>query len=122
MCANPAGAEPKAVLPDIAAMRADAAKLIGEDAPLPRWETVQKLAHLYRCHILGLIPAVQTRVARHPVDDVPAAVARACIEEARRRLDEIEANGLDGEVKRTQRLARSVLALTDHYENLGGAA
>jgi hypothetical protein len=101
-------------------MRADAAVLLGDDM-LPRWEDVQRLAHLYRTHILHLVPEVEAGIFRQPKDDVPAAIARACIDEARRRLDEIEAIGLDGETKRTRRLARSVLALTDHWENLGGA-
>lgn len=106
--------------PDVAAMRADAAVLLGDDM-LPRWEEVQRLAHLYRRHVLQLIPAVEAGIARQTPDDVPAAVARACIDEARRRLNEIESPGLDGETKRTRRLARSVLALTDHWESLGGA-
>jgi hypothetical protein len=113
-------AEDDELPPNIADMRATAAQLLGEDAPLPRWEDVQRLAHLYRRHVLRLIPAVEAGIARRPKDDVPAAVARACIDEARRRLDEIEAPGLDGETKRTQRLARSVLALADHWESLGG--
>lgn len=103
-------------------MRAAAAEMVGEDAQLPRWETVQEFAHRYRGHIMQLIPAVEDLAACQAKDDVPANVARAGIGEARRRLDEIEAVGLVGEVKRVQRLARSVLALCDHYENLAGAA
>jgi hypothetical protein len=103
-------------------MRAAAAKMVGEETQIPRWETVQEFARLYRRDVLGLIPAVEGLIARQPKDDVPAAVARACIEEARRRLNETEANGLHGEVKRVQRLARSVIALCDHYENLDEAA
>jgi Family of unknown function (DUF6415) len=101
-------------------MRADAAVLLSEEI-LPRWEDVQRLAHLYRSHILQLIPAVEAGICRQTPDDVPAAVARACIGEARRRLGEIEAPGLDGETQRTRRLARSVVALTDHWVSLGGA-
>lgn len=101
-------------------MRGDAAVLLGDEV-LPRWEDVQRLAHLYRSHILHLISEVEAGIFRQPPDDVPAAVARACIGEARRRLDEIEAPGLDGETQRARRLARSVVALADHWESLGGA-
>lgn len=116
---SPTEATSKAAPLDVAAMRADAGVLLGTDM-LQRWEEVQRLAHLYRTHILRLIPAVEAGIARQVPDDVPAAVARACIKEARRRLDEIEAVGLDGETKRVQRLARSVVALADHWESLGG--
>lgn len=111
---------PTAAPPDIAAMRADAAQMIGEDVQLPRWETVQQSNALYYRHLLQLIPAVEYLIIRLPKDDVPAAVARAGVGEAKRRMGEIEAVGLVGEVERVQRLARSVIALCDHYENLGG--
>jgi hypothetical protein len=103
---------------DVAAMRTAAAKLFGEDAVLPRWEVVQSLAHLCRCDILLLIPAVEDLAARRPKNDVRARSALADVVEARRCLDEIEAVGLAGEVERAQRLARSVLALCDHLETL----
>ncbi|MBK3575145.1 hypothetical protein JHN63_15250 [Streptomyces sp. MBT65] len=101
-------------------MRVAVAEMVGGDAQLPRWETVQKFAHLYRGYVIRLIPAVEELIARQPKDDVPSNVARVVIDEARRRKDEIEAVGLVGEVRRVKRLARIVLALCDHYENLGG--
>jgi hypothetical protein len=110
--------------PDIATMRTAAAELLGEDAPLPRYEDVQTLTLLYRGNLMLLIPEVEIMTGRFPENDAPARVALAGIAEARRRLDEIptatEKVGLVSEVKRAQRLARSVLALCDHYENLGG--
>lgn len=110
--------------PDIATMRTAAAKLLGENAPLPRYEDVQTLTLLYRGNLMLLIPEVETLTGRLPHDDTPAKVALAGIGEARRRLDEIptatQKVGLVSEVKRAQRLARSVLALCDHYENLTG--
>jgi hypothetical protein len=105
---------------DLAAMRTATVELLGGDAVLPRWEVVQSLAHLYRRDILLLIPAVEDLAARQPKDDVRASVALAAVGEARRRLDEIEAIGLGGEVERTRRLGRSVLALCDHLEALDG--
>ncbi|MGW4563747.1 DUF6415 family natural product biosynthesis protein [Streptomyces sp. NPDC004561] len=55
-----------------------------------------------------------------PKDDGPAKVARAGVRKARRRLVEIEAAGLFGEVARVKRLARSVVSLCDHYDTLSG--
>lgn len=101
-------------------MRVAAAELLGEDAVLPRWDAVQTLAHLYRSNIMRLIPPVEDLAAQQSNDDVRARVALASVGEARRRLDEIEAIGLVGEVKRAQRLGRSVLALCDHFETLIG--
>lgn len=105
---------------DVASMRTAAAKLFGEEAVLPRWEVVQSLAHFYRRDILLLIPAVVDLADRQPTNDVRARSALADVDEARLRLDEIEAIGLAGEVERAQRLARSVLALCDHLETLNG--
>lgn len=106
-------------LPDTAAMRTSAEELLG-DPTLPRYRDVQTFALLYRASLMLLIPAVEELTGRFHKDDVPARVALAGIAEARRRLDEIEAVGLVGEVARAQRLARSVLALCDHYDNLSG--
>ncbi|MET7486735.1 DUF6415 family natural product biosynthesis protein [Streptomyces sp. NPDC005538] len=105
---------------DVGAMRTTAAEFIGEEEVLPSWETVQTLAHLYRGHVTLLMPAVEALAAQQPNDDVRAQVARVGVGEARRRLDEIEARDLVGEVKRVQRLGRSVLALCDHFETLTG--
>ncbi|WP_427919941.1 DUF6415 family natural product biosynthesis protein [Streptomyces sp. cg40] len=107
-------------LPGIARMRADAAEFLGECLPLPRYEDVQNFAA--QCHrdLLKLVPEVEQLAGRLPDDDIPSKVAQAGVAEARRRLDEIEAVGLDGEVKRVQRLARSVLALCDHHDSLTG--
>ena len=110
--------------PDIKVMRAAAAELLGENTPLPRYEDVQTLTLLYRGNLMLMIPEVENLTGRLPHDDTPAKVALAGIEEARLRLDEIptatQKVGLVSEVKRAQRLARSVLALCDHYENLTG--
>jgi len=44
----------------------------------------------------------------------------AGMSEAQRRLKEIEAVGLAGEVRRVRRLARSVVSLCDHHGTLTG--
>ncbi|WP_405950653.1 DUF6415 family natural product biosynthesis protein [Streptomyces prunicolor] len=106
--------------PDIARMRADAVEFLDVCVPLPRYEDVQNAAADCHRNLLKLIPEVEQLAGRLPDDDIPAKVAEAGVVEARRRLYEIEAVGLDGEVKRVQRLARSVLALCDHHDSLTG--
>ena len=105
---------------DIVRMRADAAEFLDVCVPLPRYEDVQNAAADCHRNLLKLIPEVEQLAGRLPDDDIPAKVAQAGVAEARRRLYEIEAVGLDGEVKRVQRLARSVLALCDHHDSLTG--
>jgi hypothetical protein len=104
---------------DVKGMRAAAEDLLGEDT-LPRWDDLQEKAVLLRGHLMVLVPAVEDLAAQQPKDDVPAHVARIGLDEARRRMDEIEGIGLASEFKRVQRLARSVRALCDHYETLTG--
>jgi hypothetical protein len=101
-------------------MRADAVAFLDVCLPLPRYEDVQNAAADCHRNLLRLIPEVEQLAGRLPDDDIPAKVAQAGVAEARRRLYEIEAVGLDGEVKRVQRLARSVLALCDHHDSLTG--
>ncbi|WP_210573082.1 DUF6415 family natural product biosynthesis protein [Streptomyces sp. GESEQ-4] len=103
-------------------MRATAYDFLGAQAP-PRYETIQRLGHDFRRDLWELIPRIEQLTA--PLlheDDVPAKVALAGVGEAHRRLDEIERAGLLGEFERVKRLARSVLALCDHYATLTGIA
>ncbi|MFJ6901504.1 DUF6415 family natural product biosynthesis protein [Streptomyces hokutonensis] len=106
--------------PDVRTMRAASAELFGDDGMLPRWETVQTFAHLFRGHVTLLILAVEDLAVRRPNGDVCARSALASVDEARRHLDEIEAIDLAGEIRRVQRLGRSMLALCDHFEALNG--
>jgi len=105
---------------DIAAMRQDAAELLDESAPLIRYDDVKKAEQRYRENLTQLIPELEVAAVRWPEGDAPAKVARAGIGEARRRLTEIEAVGLAGEVRRIRRLARSIVSLCDHYDALTG--
>jgi hypothetical protein len=65
------------------------------------------------------IPEVEAIAAKLPEDDVPRYCALACVGEARIRLGLEPGHGLPAEIAHAQRLARSVIALCDHYENLG---
>lgn len=103
------------------AMRDTAVRFLGE-TELPRYETVQQYGHAFHRDLWRLIPRVEQLTECLPGDDVPAKVALAGVGEARRRLDEIERAGLAGEFERVKRLARSVVALCDHHDNLTRSA
>lgn len=105
---------------DVAAMRQGAAVLLDEKAPLIRYEDLQANERRYRDNLTWLLREVDAAMAGRPEDDVQAKVAMAGIGEALRRLEEIEAVGLAGEVRRVRRLARSVVSLCDHYGTLTG--
>ncbi|WP_405536730.1 DUF6415 family natural product biosynthesis protein [Streptomyces sp. NBC_00075] len=101
------------------AMRDTAVRFLGEPA-LPRYETVQHFGHAFHRDLWRLIPRIEQLAGCLPGDDAPVNVALAGVGEARRRLDEIERAGLAGEFERVKRLARSVVALCDHHDNLTG--
>ncbi|WP_328845454.1 DUF6415 family natural product biosynthesis protein [Streptomyces sp. NBC_00258] len=105
---------------DVEVMRASANRLVGEDAELPSVEELETLTLQLRGHIMLTIPEVEKAAFKLPDDDVPRACALACIGEARMRLGLEAGHGLPAAIKHAQRLARSVNALCDHYENLGG--
>ncbi|GHF96875.1 DUF6415 family natural product biosynthesis protein [Streptomyces thermodiastaticus] len=87
---------------------------------LPRHGTVKGFEADFRQVLARLMPRVEHLAATLPADDVLRAVALGGVGEARRRLDEPEAAGLQGEVERVKRLARSVIALCGHLESLSG--
>lgn len=111
--------ETEAPASSIVAMRAAAGWFLDQPS-LPRHQTVKGFSEDFHGCLVQLIPQIKQLTERLPEDDVPAKVALAGVGEARRRLDEPEADGLHGEVERVKRLARSVVALCDHYDTLKG--
>ncbi|MCX4699536.1 DUF6415 family natural product biosynthesis protein [Streptomyces sp. NBC_01373] len=105
---------------DIATMRQSSRCLLAEDTAPPAGDALDTLAVLLRDHIGQLIPEVEAATLGLPKDDIPRACALACVGEARMRLrlgdGDTDAVRLAVAVK----LARSVRALCDHYENLDG--
>ncbi|WP_330288955.1 DUF6415 family natural product biosynthesis protein [Streptomyces sp. NBC_00576] len=99
------------------AMRDSAVRFIDEPS-LPRYEDVQRYGHAFHRDLWRLIPRIQQLTGYIREGDVQAKAALAGVGEAHRRLDEIERAGLSGEFERVKRLARSVVALCDHHENL----
>ena len=105
---------------DVDTMRASARRLLADDAEPPTVEELETLTLQLRGHIMVAIPEVETAASRLPTDDVPRACALACAGEARMRLGLEPGRTLPAGIAHAQRLARSVNALVDHYENLGG--
>ncbi|MFP3987105.1 DUF6415 family natural product biosynthesis protein [Streptomyces sp. E11-3] len=110
--------------PDIETMRAVTASLLADDAQLPRYEDLELMLLQLRGHLMLLIPIVEDIACVLSARDVPAQCALPGVSAARDRLNDVPAAvekvGLVSEVRRAQRLARSVDALCDHYENLNG--
>ncbi|MGP4088029.1 DUF6415 family natural product biosynthesis protein [Streptomyces sp. KR55] len=104
-----------------ATMRAAATWLL-DQRTVPRHQSVKLFSQGFHGYLKQLIPQVEQLAEVLPPEDVPAKVALAAVGEARRRLEEPEAAGLYGEVDRVRRLARSVMALCDHYDALTGVA
>ncbi|AEM87880.1 DUF6415 family natural product biosynthesis protein [Streptomyces violaceusniger] len=103
----------------IRTMRASARRLLAEDAELPSTDEVETLTLRLRGHIMVAVPEVEQMVGTLPRDDTRRACARACIGEARMRMRLEPGATLPARIAHAQRLARSVNALCDHYENLG---
>ncbi|MEU5364244.1 DUF6415 family natural product biosynthesis protein [Streptomyces sp. NPDC005925] len=89
---------------------------------VPRYEAVQRRAHGFCRDLWQLIPLIEELAAQRPTGDVPGELALAAVGEARRRLNLAERCGLDAEVERVRRLARSVGSLCDHYDALTAVA
>ncbi|WP_432042450.1 DUF6415 family natural product biosynthesis protein [Streptomyces cadmiisoli] len=102
-------------------LRAQASWFIDQRS-LPRHQIVKAFDEDFQGQLGRLIPQIEHLCDALPPDDVPAKVALACVGAARQRLKEPEAAGLRGEVERVERLARSVVALCDHYDALTGLA
>ncbi|MFG2969340.1 DUF6415 family natural product biosynthesis protein [Streptomyces sp. NPDC048288] len=106
--------------PDIETMRSTAHRFLASDArPIPTGE-VQTLGTALRGQIAELIPTIEAMTRQFPADDIPSACALACTREARIRLGLRPGYNSPGQMTVAMKLARSVTALCDHFENLGG--
>ncbi|MFJ4685914.1 DUF6415 family natural product biosynthesis protein [Streptomyces sp. NPDC091377] len=104
---------------DLSAMRDAARSILGDHARLPTEEQLELLTGRLRGHLMLAIPVVVEAAAGYPVGDIPGACARVGVEEARLRLGrEPAATSLPAGIAHAQLLARSVMALCDHYESL----
>jgi hypothetical protein len=103
---------------DVTVTRKAARRLLAEDAELPTDGELDTLILQLRGHAMLAIPVVEALAARFPEDDVPGACALVGVGEARSRLGLGPRHALPARIAHAQRLARSVNALCDHYENL----
>lgn len=116
-------AVPAEALPlDIETMRATTERLLSEDAESPTAEELDGLALLYRGHLALLIPEIERAVCRLPDDSRLKARALGGVSEARSHLGIKPCRAPARQVIRTERLARSVICLLGHLEELDGAA
>jgi hypothetical protein len=106
--------------PDIETMRTSARRLLAGDAIQPGADELDTLTLTLRGHMELLIPDVEAAAGKQPKDDIPRYCALACVGEARGKLRAGQGPGADGGVTYTRKLARSLNALCDHWENLNG--
>ncbi|MFD1659805.1 DUF6415 family natural product biosynthesis protein [Streptomyces caeni] len=111
-------------VPDIAAMRETANRLLDPDATPealpPAADELERLTGLLREHLGLLMPQIEQLTERLPKDSIPRYCALACTGEARRKLAAAPSPAPGGAVAHARRLARSLTALVDHYETLAG--
>jgi hypothetical protein len=107
--------------PDIAVMRETVQILLDPDAVAlpPTTDELETLTQMIRGHLELLIPEVEQSVRRLKKDSIPRYCALACVGEARGRLRASPIRRFGVEVGYARRLARTLNALCDHYENLG---
>jgi uncharacterized protein DUF6415 len=106
--------------PDITTMRTTARRLLALDARPIGPEELDTLRLTLRGQIELMIPLVEAMTAGLPANDIPAACALAGVDEARLRLQMGVGAYSPVRMSVSMRLARSVMALCDHYENLSG--
>jgi hypothetical protein len=99
-------------------MREAARRLLAEDADLPSEGELVTLTLQLRGHLELAIPILGDLAERRPEDDVPRACAHSAAMAARVRLSRPPGRTLPSRLAYAQRLARSLNALCDHYENL----
>jgi hypothetical protein len=85
----------------------------------PTADELETLTQMVRGHLELLIPEVEQCVRRLKKDSIPRYCALACVSEARGKLRAEPNRRFGGEVGHARRLARTLNALCDHYENLG---
>ena len=101
-------------------MRQTIAALLPPSEDLPTGLEVPALTETLRGHMTALIPEVEELAGRLHRDDIPRYCALACVGEARGKLRARPAMGLGGDVAYARKLARSLIALCDHFESLTG--
>lgn len=105
---------------DVETMRENIGRLIGPGTASLEDEELAGLTSLMRGHMQLIIPEIERAAGKLPEDDVPRYCALACIGEARAKLRATPAAGPHRAAAHARKLARSLMALCDHYEALTG--
>lgn len=106
--------------PDIPTMRSTADRILALDAKPINPEDLETLRINMRGQLELLIHAVQGLAAGFPKGDIARECALAGAREAGMRLRLGAGGSSPVRMSVSMKLARSVVALCDHYENLGG--
>ncbi|MGR4850428.1 DUF6415 family natural product biosynthesis protein [Streptomyces sp. LARHCF252] len=112
MTAPPSTAAPL----DLETMRACADRLLAEDAEMPSPDVLETLTLQLRGHLMLAVREMETAVTTQPEDSVARACALFCVGEARLRMSVQPGRSPSARTAHTQRLARSIRVLCDHYE------
>ncbi|MFC9684698.1 DUF6415 family natural product biosynthesis protein [Streptomyces sp. NPDC056948] len=102
---------------DLETMRACADRFRATDTEVPPQDRLETLTLQLHGHLTLAVPEVETAALALPEESVARACALFCVGEARLRLSVQPGRSLSAQVAHTQRLARSVRTLCDHYEN-----
>ncbi|MGW5248815.1 DUF6415 family natural product biosynthesis protein [Streptomyces sp. NPDC004129] len=114
------GAQTETPPVDVETMRENIGRLIGPGAASLEDEELAGLTSLMHSHMQLIIPEIERAAGKLPEDDVPRYCALACIGEARAKLRATPGAGPHRAVAYARKLARSLMALCDHYEALTG--
>lgn len=120
MNSSESGAGTSAPPVDIATMRASVAQVLPPEVTPTDGVTLETLTDTLRRGMQMLIPEVERAAAQLPADDIPRYVALACVREARGKLDARPGLMPFDPTAYVRKLARSLLALCDHYIALTG--
>ncbi|MFH9005443.1 DUF6415 family natural product biosynthesis protein [Streptomyces afghaniensis] len=102
---------------DLETMRACANRMLADNADKLSPDVLETLMLQLRGHLVLAVSDVERGVQALPEDSVARVCALFCIGEARLRLSAQPSRTPSARTAHTQRLARSVRALCDHYEN-----
>jgi hypothetical protein len=102
---------------DLETMRACANRTLAKDTEELSPDVLETLTLQLHGHLMLAVPEVETAVQTLPEDSGARVCALFCVGEARLRLSAELGRTLSARIAHSQRLARSVRALCDHYEN-----
>lgn len=105
---------------DVLTMRQTIALVLPPDDEPPPGVDIATLTAMIRRHLELIVPEVESKALALDKDDIPRYCALACVGEARGKLRARPAMGLGGDVAYARKLARSLIALCDHFESLTG--